>query len=157
MNPDETKHQFLTHTNCKVPNCTICSGDVKICLICGGVETPNSNSLTTNCCEKPLTAEQKKDIEDGHLDYRNFRWHDKRIGPTIKEIIDQKGIAINVGHIACAKDPKGSNYICVGVYENSLGQTMYAWHEIMTATNRENVGFMSLIHYKKFVELFGEL
>lgn len=150
------QHQLLAHTNCNIPNCAICSGAVKICTICGGVETEGGEkSLTTNCCEVQITDEQRKAISTGDLDFINGRWFDKRLGPTVKEKLEELGETIATGHRFGSR--KKGLFICVGVYENSAGNTVYSFHQIVNKNNRADPEFASLIHYQKFVELFGEL
>jgi hypothetical protein len=151
-------HNLLKHEKCTIPSCAICSETVRVCLTCHGSETQaGGNGLTTQCFEAPLTEEQKLSIAKGDLDYINNRWFDKRLGPTIKDKLYAKMIDLKTGHILKALNPADGRYICVGVYSNSAGQTIYAFHQEMSYGNRAAVGFVSLIHYSKFEELFGDI
>lgn len=152
------QHTLMSHVGCTLENCAICAGKVRICTICGGVDTPaGGNGLTTQCHEKQLSQEQKTAIAAGDLDYKNFRWYDKRLGPTIKETLDEKGLTIGVGTIVPSLNRKEGEYICVGVFDNSNEQTMYNFHQVMTLGNRSTAGFIAIIHYAKYQEYFGEL
>lgn len=151
-------HTLLQHVGCTVAGCAICSGSVKLCLVCNGASTEaGGDGLTTHCCEKPLTDEQKAAVSNKDLDYKNFRWHDKRLGPTIEEVLKDKKIDIVVGAIACCLNPKEGTYICIGSYKNSQDQRLYSFHQVMEAKNRHDVGFVTLLHYAKFQEKFGDL
>jgi len=56
---------------CNNLDCNICEGGLALCKVCGGVE----GSLTTECCEKSLTAEQHDRIYfNRDLDFKNGQW-----------------------------------------------------------------------------------
>jgi hypothetical protein len=155
---EHTEHTLLTHVGCTVEGCAICAGSVKLCLVCNGAETEaGGNGLTSECCGKPLTEEQKAAVSTSDLDYKNFRWHDKRLGPTLEEVLKEKKLRLEVGAIACCLDHKEGEYICVGSYRNSMQQTLYSFHQVIKEKNRHNAGFVTLLHYARFVERFGEL
>lgn len=158
MSFEQRVHTLLAHEGCTIKGCAICEATVKICLTCGGVSTSaGGNGLTTHCVDKQLTEEQKTAIANGDLDFKNHRWHDKRLGPTIQDVLKEKGLSIAIGDRACCLDKNEGVYICIGIYENKNEQTMYCFHQIMTYGNRMNVGFLTIIHYAKFQEMFGEL
>lgn len=154
----QTTHNLLKHENCTVENCAICSGAVQVCLTCNGSKTEaGGDGLTTQCFESPLTEEQKLAVAKGDLDFIKGRWYDKRLGPTLFDTLKEKEDDISIGTRKDCLNPKEGSYICIGVYKNSNGNTIYSFHQIMTYGNRAHVGFVSLIHYAKFQELFGEL
>lgn len=83
------RHTFLTHTNCKIPNCAICSGIAKICTVCGCT----SPRLTSECYGAQLKASQITRIHEGTLDFVKApnaplgRWVDSRHGELIDDVL----------------------------------------------------------------------
>ena len=97
------QHEFLKHTNCKIPDCAICSGLVKICLTCNST----SPRLTSDCCGIPLSQNQLRRIHEGTLDYHKGRWIDSRNGSLIEDCVN-----IPVGFVT--KPHAGKQWVHVG-------------------------------------------
>lgn len=76
-------HSFLKHYNCKIPDCAICSGLVKICTACGSA----SPRLTSDCCGLELSTNQLRRIQEGTLDFHKGRWLDSRNGDLIDDCL----------------------------------------------------------------------
>lgn len=56
--------------NCDNPNCMICSAGLAICTVCKGAE----GELTTECCGRVLTEQEKNDIYNKEIDFKNGNW-----------------------------------------------------------------------------------
>jgi len=64
------KHDLEKHKNCNKEYCSICVGGLALCTVCGGAEM----TLTTDCCERPLTEAECDLIINSELDFKNRIW-----------------------------------------------------------------------------------
>lgn len=85
------KHTYEKHQNCDKAHCSICDGGLAYCTICRGGE----GSLTTDCCGRPLTADEERRIfTEGSLDFVAGGWVQKPVvqgGTVYVEVIDNNG------------------------------------------------------------------
>ena len=64
------KTEHVWH-ECSREGCYICESGLGACDVCNGFE----GTLTTDCCGRPITEEETKQIyEDGTLDFRDGKW-----------------------------------------------------------------------------------
>jgi hypothetical protein len=81
------KHVFHTRENCKAEDerdCTVCSGGLSACEVCGGAE----GAMPTDCPGVPMNMQQLDDVYAGTMDYLCGEWRDpmalgKLVGVTI--------------------------------------------------------------------------
>lgn len=63
-------HTFY-ECGCWETGCPFCDGGLALCTVCKGVE----GTLTTDCCGRPLTENEEKEIYDeGRLDFKDGHW-----------------------------------------------------------------------------------
>jgi len=64
--------------HCEQSGCMFCDGGLGACTVCGGAE----GTLTTECCGRRLTEEEKDKVyKEGTLDYLDGQW----VNPKEKE------------------------------------------------------------------------
>lgn len=67
-----SKHKYIQHDKtCDRPNCEVCEGGIKICLVCGGIE----GTLTTECIGERLSSHMLDSVYEGAIDYKEGYWN----------------------------------------------------------------------------------
>lgn len=115
------QHTFLKHTNCKIPNCAICSGLVKICTVCGST----SPRLSSDCCGYELSQSQLRRIGEGTLDFHKGRWIDSRNGDLIDDCL-----TLTPGFVS--KPHKGKQWVYVGFHAASDNTRHHHFAQLIT-------------------------
>jgi hypothetical protein len=65
------KHVRFEHDPCNLPgHCQFCDGGIFECTVCWAVE----GQLPTDCPGFELTADQKEDIWEGKVDFKDGKW-----------------------------------------------------------------------------------
>ncbi len=69
----KTEHTWF-ECKCNNARCMFCDGGLGACTVCKGFE----GTLTTHCCDRPITKEEENRIyKIGDLDFRDGEWVDK--------------------------------------------------------------------------------
>lgn len=66
MKQNHTWHEC----DCHQPGCMFCDGALGLCTVCDGFE----GTLTTHCCNRQLSQEEKDEIYKGNRDFVNGGW-----------------------------------------------------------------------------------
>lgn len=115
------QHEFLKHHDCKIPNCNICAGRIKICMKCGST----SPRLTSDCCGIQLSQTQLRRIHEGTLDFHKGRWIDSRNGALIDDCVN-----IEIGFVT--KPHAGKQWVCVGHHLASDNTRHHHFAQVVT-------------------------
>ena len=146
-----TRHSFAKHKDCKIPNCPICSGAVRICIVCGGAHSEFMHSLTEECYGKPLKLAELNKIAAKELDFKNGYFRNPKDGPAVDEVM-----TIPLGKVVTHGKSK-RRYIYIGGHPTARGAKSHNFHpEVLQFSNRAD-DYISLVYSKQLYDYFPEL
>src|SRR5574343_239954 len=145
------QHSFIAHIDCRTPDCPVCAGKVKNCVVCGGSHSEFVNTLTTECHGKPLKHSELNKIAAGELDLKGGYFRNPKDGPAIDEVMDLK-----LGTVATHASNK-KRYIYIGGHMTSRGTKSHNFHpEIVNFSNRAD-DYISVVYSEQLFKTFPSL